>query len=301
MRAMCIVDTTLRDGEQAPGVAFSLREKVVIARLLDFFGVDIIEAGTPAMGEIEQAAISAISGLGLHSRVTTWNRLILADIRSSLACGVRDIHISAPVSEIQIKYKLGKTRQWVLDCAKRALCYAGDYGCRVSVGAEDASRADPSFVEEFAFLAREMGADRFRFADTVGVMDPFAVYERLNVLSEKVQIDLEFHGHNDFGLATANCIAAVKAGVRYVDVTVGGLGERAGNADLRNFIRTFNYLFGGLPQLRLNMLNRLESLVATAANRNRTGGQFGKGRSVPVLSVLNRKNQQTISLIKTGR
>ncbi len=268
MQELFLVDTTLRDGEQAPGVAFSLREKVVIARMLDFAGVDIIEAGTPAMGEMEQSAVSVINGLGLRSRVTTWNRVCLGDIRASLACGVKDIHISAPVSDLMIKYKIGKTRQWVLDCTKRAVRYAGDFGCRVSVGAEDASRADRNFLEEFALLSQEMGADRFRFADTVGVLDPFQVFEILSRLGEKLKIDLEFHGHNDFGMATANAVAAVKAGVRYIDTTVGGLGERAGNTDLKKFVRALGLISGAYPKLRFNMIYKLERFVSVAANRS---------------------------------
>lgn len=140
-----LVDTTLRDGEQAPGVAFSLQEKVIIARLLDSLGVEVIEAGIPAMGKIEQTAIKAICNLNLKAQVFVWNRLLLADLRASIACGARNVHICAPVSELHIKDKLSKNRQWVMDCLVRAIRYAKDYGCRVSVGAEDASRADFGF------------------------------------------------------------------------------------------------------------------------------------------------------------
>jgi homocitrate synthase NifV len=262
-----IVDTTLRDGEQAPGVAFNLQEKVTIARMLDRLGVAQIEAGTPAMGEVEQQAIAAIVRLGLRSRVSTWNRVVPADIRASLACGARHVHISAPVSDIQIKYKLGQNRQWVLQRLKQACLYAAEHGLPVTVGAEDASRADPEFVLEFALLARELGAERLRYCDTVGVLDPFTTFERLVWLKERVDLELEFHGHNDFGLATANALAAIKAGVEWVDVTVGGVGERAGNTSLEELYRVLSGLYGVDPGLDTRYLPLLGRFVARAAGR----------------------------------
>ncbi len=274
MTNLFLVDTTLRDGEQAPGVVFNFNEKVTIARLLDLCGVDIIEAGTPAMGETEQVAISAITGLGLKARIITWNRMVPADIRASLACGIRDVHISAPVSGIQIRYKLRKSRQWVLDRTRETVRFARECGCRVSVGAEDASRADPLFLEEFARTAREEGADRLRYADTVGVLYPLAVYERLSALSEKKIIEIEFHGHNDFGMAVANSIAAVKAGVQYVDTTVGGLGERAGNADMIKFIHALALMNGLNARWKYSFLHKLERYVAVAANRAAPGDEL---------------------------
>ncbi|GBF33083.1 homocitrate synthase [Desulfocucumis palustris] len=276
MSDLFLVDTTLRDGEQAPGVVFNLREKITIARLLDLCGVDIIEAGTPAMGETEQSAISAIAGLGLRARITTWNRMVPADIRASLECGVKDVHISAPVSGIQIRYKLQKTRQWVLDRTREAVRFARDCGCNISVGAEDASRADPLFLEEFARAAREEGARRLRYADTVGVLYPLAVYERLSALGEKKIMEIEFHGHNDFGMAVANSIAAVKAGIKYVDTTVGGLGERAGNADMKKFIQALALMKIHNTGWKHGFLHRLEQYVATAANRTAPGEELKK-------------------------
>ncbi|MDN5325668.1 MAG: homocitrate synthase NifV [Moorella sp. (in: firmicutes)] len=262
-----IVDTTLRDGEQAPGVAFNPREKVAIARMLDRLGVAQIEAGTPAMGDIEQEAIRAIARQGLRSRVSTWNRLLLEDIRSSLECGIRDVHISAPVSGIQISAKLRQDYRWVLNRLRQACLYARDYGLRVTVGAEDASRADPGFLLEYAYLARESGAERLRYCDTVGVLDPFATYTHLSRLKEKVDLELEFHGHNDFGLATANALAAVRAGVRWIDTTIGGLGERAGNTSLEELYRALTRLFDLDPGLNSRYLPGLERYVARAAGR----------------------------------
>ena len=280
MKEVYIVDTTLRDGEQSPGVAFSSKEKIKIAQYLDLLGVDQIEAGIPAMGSIEVDAISVIAGLGLKARVTTWNRLELADIRASLSCRISNLHICAPVSDLQIKYKLNKSRLWVLDCLKRAIRYAKDYGCWVSVGAEDASRADPEFLLEYALLAQEMGAERLRYADTVGVLEPFSTYKDLSWLKSKLEIELEFHGHNDFGLATANTVAAVRAGVNYVDVTVNGLGERAGNADLEEVVAALRMTCGTDINLTKDKIRSLSSYVARASNRRLPKGIDHRKKSI---------------------
>lgn len=290
MGAPLFVDVTLRDGEQAPGVAFSTREKVLIARLLDRVGVDQIEAGIPAMGEVEQEAIRRIAALGLRSRVSTWNRILPEDIRASLACGVRDVHLSAPVSEIHLRYKLGRSRRWVLTQLRKVIAYALAHGCRITVGAEDASRAEEAFLVEFALLAQEMGAERLRYCDTVGILDPFATFERLSRLHEKVAIPLEYHGHNDFGMATANALAAVRAGCGYVNVTVGGLGERAGNVPLEEVVAALEHLYGipaGLDRRRLSILSRV---VARAAGREqkRRHGWHG-GREPAARAVKNRR------------
>ncbi|OAT87054.1 homocitrate synthase [Desulfotomaculum copahuensis] len=279
MRHFSILDTTLRDGEQAPGVAFTGREKVAIARLLDRLGVDQIEAGTPAMGELEQQAVRAIAGLGLRCRVSTWNRLLVTDIQASLACGVRDIHISGPVSDLQIRSKLGKNRRWVLARLEGALRFAAAYGCRVAVGAEDASRADYNFLLEYARLARQMGVRRLRYADTVGVLDPLTTFERISRLKAALgDMEIEFHGHNDFGLALANTVAALKAGAACVDATVGGLGERAGNASLEELLRALQGLYGVRTGLQTALLPRLTRYVARAAGRPLPGsGKSGGG------------------------
>ncbi|MDA8336187.1 MAG: homocitrate synthase [Peptococcaceae bacterium] len=272
-----IVDTTLRDGEQAPGVAFNWREKVVIALLLDRLGVDQIEAGTPAMGEIEQEAIRAIAGLGLGCRITTWNRLVTADVRASLACGVRDVHLSGPVSDLQIRHKLGKTRGWVLERLREVLAYAVDHGCRVTAGAEDASRADEGFLLEFALVARAGGAARLRYADTVGVLEPLTVYERISRLRTKLDdMEIEFHGHNDFGLALANAVAALKAGAGCVDTTVGGLGERAGNTSLEDLLKVTQGLYGGGKGFNTSVLPALTRFVARASRRGGTRNDFSR-------------------------
>lgn len=267
-----IIDTTLRDGEQAPGVAFTVQEKVRIAKLLDRLGVYQIEAGTPIMGGLEQQAVAEIASLRLQCRVNSWNRLLLGDLRASVACGVRDVHISCPVSDIQIGCKLRRGHLWVLDTLKRAIRYAFDYGLRVTVGAEDASRADPAFLLEVGLIVQELGVERLRYCDTVSVMQPFEVVSRLDWLQERISLPIEFHGHNDFGLATANALAAVKAGIGYVDTTIGGIGERAGNTSLEEFSAALQGICGYDLQLDHRVLQLLGKYVARTAGR--TGWRF---------------------------
>ncbi|MCL0043508.1 homocitrate synthase [Peptococcaceae bacterium] len=267
MHSTKIIDVTLRDGEQTPGVAFTLQEKVMIAKMLDEVGVSEIEAGIPAMGEIEQESIRAIIALNLKSTVFTWNRPVLEDIKASLACGLKNIHISVPVSEIQLRYKLNKSRSWILNKLKRAIDYTAGFGCRITVGAEDASRADMEFLLEVAFLAQEMGAVRLRYCDTVGILDPFSTFDAVKKLKQNIKMDIEFHGHNDFGMATANALAAAKAGADYIDTTVAGLGERAGNTDLKEIKRVLKHFLSINGNFDEKTLERLINYVARASGR----------------------------------
>lgn len=275
-----IIDTTLRDGEQTPGVAFTLEEKLTIARKLDSAGVHGIEVGTPAMGLDEKEAIRQIITLGLRAEVLTWNRAVIGDIRHSLDCGAKNIHISLPVSELMISKKLGKDRGWVLESLKAAASFATGNGARLSVGMEDASRADESFVKEFARNAVWCGAKRLRWCDTVGIMEPFALRERLSALASAVDIELELHTHNDFGLATANALAGVKAGAVCIDTTVAGLGERAGNAPLEEVVMALKLIVGSDTGVDTTMLGGLADYVSAAAQRPLPGWKSIIGKNV---------------------
>jgi homocitrate synthase NifV len=236
-----IDDTTLRDGEQTAGVVFSLEEKIRIARMLDEIGVGEVECGIPAMGADEQASVKALVDLSLNARLITWNRAVVSDIQASIDSGVKAVDISLSVSDIHIKHKLRKDRFWVKEQLKRALGFAKQHDLYVSVGGEDSSRADLDFLVELMTISQDLGADRFRFCDTLGILDPFATYDKVRYLVERSDLDLEVHTHNDLGMATANAIAGIRAGARFVNTTVNGLGERAGNAALEEVVMALKH------------------------------------------------------------
>ena len=231
-----IVDTTLRDGEQQAGMALGTKEKVRIARLLDHMGVYQIEAGIPAMGGMEKESIATIVGLRLSSKISAWNRLNIGDIDHSIDCGVQMIHITAPSSDIQIT-KMQKDRAWVIENLKECILHARVHGSEVSVGLEDASRADFAFLLQLISTASREGAERVRYADTVGILHPRRIFAEIREIRNHTDIDIEIHAHNDLGMAVANSISAVQAGAKYVDCTIGGIGERAGNCNYQQFIR----------------------------------------------------------------
>lgn len=239
-----IADTTLRDGEQTAGVVFSLEEKKRIAAMLDEVGVGELECGIPAMGTAEQVGVRALVDMGLRARLITWNRALISDIQASIDCGIRAVDISLSVSDVHIVHKLRKSRQWVREQLVEALDFCRRHDLYVSVGGEDASRADPDFLVELMRLAKSRGADRFRFCDTLGILDPFSLYEKIGYLRSQVDLDMEVHCHNDLGMASANAIAGIRAGARFVSTTVNGLGERAGNAAMEEVVMGLKYACG---------------------------------------------------------
>jgi homocitrate synthase NifV len=262
-----LADTTLRDGEQAAGVAFALEEKIAIARKLVEVGVHEIECGIPAMGEHEQNHVTHIARLGLGIRVMTWNRAVVSDIQASLRCGVPAVAVSIPVSDLHIHNKLGKTRHWVIHQLRTAVEFAKSANLYVCAGAEDASRADEDFLAEFAAVAEAAAADRIRFSDTVGHLDPFQIHHRVSRFKRHTNLPIEIHTHNDFGMATANALAGVRAGAAYVSTTVLGLGERAGNAALEEVALALKCIHGFDVGLRLSLLPGLCRYVAQASGR----------------------------------
>jgi homocitrate synthase NifV len=266
-RTVYLVDTTLRDGEQAPGVVFSKQEKVSIARTLAAAGVAEIEVGTPAMGEDEVRAIRAVVRLRLPSRLTAWCRASASDLEAAARSGVDSVHVSLPASNLHLR-GLKKTKSWVLDRMASVAERARRDFAFISIGVQDASRADPGFLVRCAKTACRIGVDRFRIADTVGVWTPFHVLASLSALRRVVpRLALGFHGHNDLGMATANTLAAVMAGVRSVDVTVNGLGERAGNAAMEEVVMAMRVSLGRPCGVDPGRLAELSAMVAHASGR----------------------------------
>lgn len=264
---MEIVDTTLRDGEQKAGIALSTREKVQVAKMLDSLRIYQIEAGIPAMGGSEKKGIEKIVQLGLKSRISTWNRMNTDDIRHSMDCEAAVIHISVPVSDIHIRSKLGKDRNWVLDNMKRCVGFARDKGFEVTIGMEDASRADFEFIIRFVNEAMDQGIQRIRYADTVGILHRDRISKEIGRLRES-RIAIEMHAHNDLGMAVANSIAAAKAGAEFVDCTIGGIGERAGNCNYLQFITAAKECFGMYQDMNIQNIRGVEKDIMKIVGLN---------------------------------
>ncbi|OIJ21245.1 homocitrate synthase [Anaerobacillus alkalidiazotrophicus] len=268
MKQIKFCDTTLRDGEQAAGVVFSLQEKKAILSLLADAGVEQAEIGIPAMGLEEQRDIHSLINMNLPIQLITWNRATTSDIDASVSVGANWTHLSIPTSDVQMQRKMNRNKEEIMYMIQKVVEYALNKNVEVSVGFEDASRADHHFLIKLIEQLSYIGVKRFRYADTVSALQPFDMYENIeSIIKACPNIELEIHAHNDFGLATANTLAAIKAGAKWASTTIMGLGERAGNAPLEEVVMAWKHLYKGETVIDTRLFHALAQIVSEASGR----------------------------------
>ena len=269
-----LLDTTLRDGEQAVGVIFTRWEKERIAGLLAELGVPAIEAGFPALGPEEKECVRAVAnanlkvkGDGPQLEVNAFARARREDVSAAAACGVHGVIISISTSDVHIERKFRRSRGWVLAQVEEAAEAAKKYGLAFTVSGEDASRTDLSFLVEYYRLAERLGARMVRYCDSLGIEDPFTTYKRIKLIRKEISLPIEMHMHNDFGMATANALAGIRAGASSVVVSIGGLGERTGNSPLEEVVMALKYLYGVDLNVNTSRFREVAEYVAEASRR----------------------------------
>ena len=243
VRKVRIFDTTLRDGEQTPGVSLTADNKVEIAKSLDRLGVDVIEAGFPVVSEGEYDAVKRINKLGLSSQITALSRVDKQDIDKLIECDINYGHLFIATSDLHLQYKLKISREKALESEIAGIEYARAHGIRVEFSAEDATRTERDFLVRAFREAERAGAERINVPDTVGTSTPERFAELVTYLKSQIRIPISVHCHDDYGLAVANSLAGVNAGADQAHVTINGLGERAGNASLEEFVMAASRLY----------------------------------------------------------
>ena len=260
-----IYDTTLRDGEQTPGVCFSPEEKLEIARKLDQLRINQIEAGFPIVSEKERESVKRIVNEDLNADILALTRTKPEDIDAAIDCGVDGIITFVGTSDIHLDHKMHITRQDAINLCESAVDYAKDHGLYVAFSAEDATRTDIEFLKRIYSKAQECGADRVHIADTTGAITPQGIDYLVRELVKDLDVNLALHCHNDFGLAVINSITGVLAGAKGISTTVNGLGERAGNASLEELIMALKILYGKDLGFKTKYLKELSDLVSRAS------------------------------------
>lgn len=261
-RKVKIYDTTLRDGEQTPGVKFTKEQKVQIAKKLDELGVDAIEAGFPVISSYDEEAVKAVASERLSADVICLCRSKQKDIDAALKADVDGVIIFLAVSDLHLKYKLHTDLMAAINMAAESIAYAKSHGLFVQLSAEDATRTSMESLTALYSAAEESGADRLGIADTTGCIRPRAMHYLIESLRKKFDLELSVHCHNDFGLAVANSLAAYEAGIDTISVSVNGLGERCGNASLEEVVMSLYALYGVDLKFNIHILRELSEMVS---------------------------------------
>jgi methanogen homocitrate synthase len=289
-----IYDSTLRDGEQMPGVRFSQDKKELIARKLDEVGVHQIEAGFPAVSDAERASVKAIAGMGLDAEVLCLARTLEQDIDSAISCDVDMVLLFIATSDLHLRYKLKMSRDEVLERAVSATEYAVAHGLRTSMSTEDTTRSDLGFVLQVFGACCNAGAERVGITDTLGCATPEALSHIVREVRAVVKTPISAHLHNDFGLAVCNALSALSEGAEAIATTVGGIGERAGNVSLEQLVMALRSLYGRDLGISTEGLTDLGKVVFDAAGVGMPPNQpwigpnaFSHESGIHVAAVLN--------------
>jgi len=257
-----VFDTTLRDGEQTPGVSLTPEEKMEIALQLDKLGVDAIEAGFPSSSKGEEKALKDLMKAGLKAEICALTRTLESDIDVAMACEVDSIHTFISTSDVQMKYALNMTPDQVLEAVENSVQYIKDHGFICEFSPMDATRTDLDFLKKVCAISEGSGADRINIPDTVGIMNPSSMLELIKGLNNVVKVPISVHCHNDFGMAVANSLAGVEAGASQVHATVNGLGERAGNAALEEVVMGLHLIYNKKTRINTRLLYETSKLVS---------------------------------------
>jgi 2-isopropylmalate synthase len=261
-RVIRIFDTTLRDGEQTPGVSLTPQEKLELAKALDRLGVDVIEVGFPITSKGEQEGVRLIAKAGLKAEICGLARAENIDIDTAVNCGVNSVHIFLASSDIHLQHKLHISREEMLKKCAEAVRYAKSIGMIVEFSAEDATRTDIEFFKQVVKTVSDAGIDRFDIPDTVGTSTPERVANYVRAAKSVSNVMISMHCHNDYGLAVANSLAGVMAGADQVHLTVNGIGERAGNTSLEEFVMSCHNLYGLKTNIEISLLYEISRLVS---------------------------------------
>ena len=256
-----ILDSTLREGEQTPGVSFTIKQKSAIAKLLDDFGVDFIELGHPAVSPDVYAAVETLNDLDLKAKKMAHGRASKSDINDATAIGVEWMGMFFGTSPLSLKHKFNVSKKEALEQIQTIVKYGKDKGLKLRFTAEDASRTDLDYLIQVGQLVQKAGVDRFSLADTVGCLTPTKMKELVSRIVCELDIPVHVHCHNDFGMATANALSALEAGAQCVDVAVNGLGERCGLPPLAEVVTALTNIYKVNGNWELGMIPELTEMV----------------------------------------
>jgi len=263
-----VYDTTLRDGEQTPGVCLRTPEKLKIAKKLDEFGIHQIEAGFPVVSKEEKRSVTAIVKEDLNAQILCLSRTKKSDIDTAIDCDVDGIITFMSTSDLHLKHKIKMSREEILNVCMNSIEHAKDHGLFVAFSAEDATRTDLDFLKKIYKKADDYGVDRVHIADTVGAISPYGMDYLVKQLRSSIKAEIALHCHNDFGMALANSIAGLLAGANAVSTTVNGIGERAGNAALEELVMSLKFIYGVDLGFDISKFCELSKLVESLTHMN---------------------------------